>query len=509
MRTHRAVLPVLLAVSFACTTTPAPETTPAPTDTLPSPTDTLPSVTSPSPMPMPMPAPDTTRPTASADWPSYNGTLEGTRYSPLTQITPANASTLERACTFDSGEQMSMQSGPIVVGGVLYVTTDTSTYAIDAATCRRIWHTAKPYEGLSFLKNNHGVAYMDGRLFRVHGGVQAYALDAATGQVVWDVSFRQRDGEGAPLAPIAWEGLVFVGNSGGDNIGVQGHVHALDAATGREVWQFDVVPDTGPARATWPSGANAPPPTGGGLWSGFTLDPAAGILYVPAGNPAPDFMPRLREGANLYTNTVIALDARTGQMRDHVQVLDGRQGWHDWDVSATPALIRTRGGRPLLALAGKDGQLHGIEPSPMRIAWSVPTTTRENVDTPLTHERPTRFCPGTQGGTEWNGPAYKPQLNLVYVGAVDWCTSIQLVHPDSIPNPLPIDFTGHRGGGFGDFDPKEHWKGWITAADPDSGQVRWRYQARTPARSPGAHGDLQGHFLQPPVRPALRGEIAS
>lgn len=485
MRTDR-LTPGLLALlaGLACTPAVPPAGGPSPADTA-----------------SPAAPPATLQ--SRAEWPSYNNSLEGTRYSPLTQITPANASGLERACTFDTGEQMSMQSGPVVVGGVLYLTTDTSTYAIDAATCRRIWHTARSYAPLGFLKNNHGVAWLDGRLFRVHGGVHAYALDAATGQVVWDVSFRQRDGEGAPMAPIAWEGLVFVGNSGGDNIGVRGHVHALDAATGREVWRFDVIPDSGAARATWPSGPDAPPPTGGGLWTSFTLDPATGTLYVPAGNPAPDFMPRLREGANLYTNSLIALDARTGRMRDHVQILDGRRDWHDWDVSAAPALIRTRAGRPLLALPGKDGQLHGIEVAPMRIAWSVPTTTRENVDTPLTHTRATRFCPGTQGGTEWNGPAYDPRLNLVFTGAVDWCTSIRLVHPDSIPSPLPMDFTGHAGGGFGDFDPKERWKGWITATDPDAGAIRWRHQARTPilagvtATAGGIvmTGDMEGRLI--------------
>jgi alcohol dehydrogenase (cytochrome c) len=414
------------------------------------------------------------------DWQSYNGTLEGTRFSSLTQINATNASTLRRVCAFDSGEQMSMQSGPVVVGGVLYVTTDTSTYAIDAATCREIWHTARSYEPAGFLKNNHGVAYMDGRLYRVHGGVHAYALDAQSGRVLWDVDFRERDGEGAPMAPIAWNGLVFVGNSGGDNIGVQGHVHALDAATGREVWRFDVVPDTGHARRSWPAGDD-PAPTGGGMWSSFTLDPSAGILYVPAGNPAPDFMPELREGANLYANTLLALDARTGRMVDFIQILDGRLDWHDWDVSATPALIRTRAGTPLLALAGKDGQLHGIDPeTPMSILWSVPITTRENVEAPLTHRRATRFCPGTQGGTEWNGPAYNPGTNLVYTAAVDWCAHIRLVHPDSVPRPVPMDFTGHAGGGFGDFDPPARWRGWVTATDPDAGEIRWRHQADTP-----------------------------
>jgi PQQ-dependent dehydrogenase (methanol/ethanol family) len=421
-----------------------------------------------------------TRQPAGADWPSYNGSLEGARYSSLTQITAANASNLNRVCTFDTGENMAMQSGPVVVNGVLYLTTDTTTYAIDAATCQEKWRTALSYQPLGFLKNNHGVAYMDGRLFRVHGGVHAYALDAASGRMLWNVDFHERNGEGAPMAPLAWNGLVFVGNSGGDNIGVRGHVHALDAATGREVWRFDVIPDTGRARASWPSGRNSPPPTGGGLWSSFTLDPDQGILYVPAGNPAPDFMPRLREGANLYANSLLALDARTGRLLRYVQILDGRKDWHDWDVSATPALIHTRTGRSVLALAGKDGLLHAITPASMRITWSVPITTRANVTAPLTHARATRFCPGTQGGTEWNGPAYNPQLNLIFTGAVDWCTHIQLVHPDSVPNPIPMDFTGHAKGGFGDFDPKGQWKGWIVATDADAGRVRWRYETRTP-----------------------------
>ncbi|HEX6693484.1 MAG TPA: PQQ-binding-like beta-propeller repeat protein [Longimicrobiales bacterium] len=449
----------------------------------------------------------------NSDWSSYNNAVEGTRYSALSQITSANASGLGRVCTFDTHESMSMQSGPVVVNGVLYLTTDTSTYAVNAATCAQIWHTARSYQPIGFLKNNHGVAYMNGRLFRVNGDVHAYALDAATGRVLWDVDFREGAGEGAPMAPIAWNGLVFVGNSGGDNMGVQGHVHALDATTGREVWRFDVIPDTGAARATWPAG-NAVPPTGGGMWSSFTLDPASGVLYVPAGNPAPDFMPRLREGANLYANTLLALDARTGRLIDHVQILDGRKDWHDWDVSAAPALIRTRARRSLLALAGKDGQLHGIDPSPMRILWSVPITTRENVDAPLTHLRPTRFCPGTQGGTEWNGPAFNPQLNLVYTGAVDWCTHIQLVHPDSVPSPLPVDFTGHHEGGFGDFDPKAQWKGWITATDPDAGTIRWRYQADTPilagvtttAGGIVITGDMNGNLI---ILDAVSGTVVS
>jgi glucose dehydrogenase len=250
------------------------------------------------------------------------------------------------------------------------------------------------------------------------------------------------------------------------------------------------------------------------MWSSFTLDPARGVLYVPAGNPAPDFVPKLRSGANLYTNSVIALDARTGRFLTYVQ--PAKDDFHDWDVSATPALFTSRGGRSLLALAGKDGLLHGIDRTgdKLSIRYSVPTTTRANVDVPLTNEQATRFCPGTQGGTEWNGPAYNPDLNLIFVGAVDWCTSIQLINPDSIKLPLPKEFTGAVGGGFGTFDPTEGWQGWITAIDADSGTVRWKYRAATPilaavtATAGGAviSGDMNGNLL---ILDARTGALSS
>ncbi|MGH7444026.1 MAG: pyrroloquinoline quinone-dependent dehydrogenase [Longimicrobiales bacterium] len=449
----------------------------------------------------------------SSDWLTYNGSYEGSRFSELAQITAANAAELGEVCTFDTGEQMSSQSGPVVVDGVLYLTTDTSTYAIDAATCALKWRQSRSYSPLSTLKNNHGVAYMDGRLYRVAGNVHAYSLDAATGEVLWDVAFGDpTKGESAPMAPVAWDGLVFLGNAGGDVIGVTGRVYALDAASGREVWHFDVVPDSGAARQTWPSGPDAVPPTGGGMWSTFTLDPARGVLYVPAGNPAPDFILELRPGKNLYTNSVLALDARTGRLLDYIQTVE--DDYHDWDVSAAPALITTESGTVMLALAGKDGLLHAITGAPddFAVQYSVPTTTRSNIDAPLTHTQATRFCPGTQGGTEWNGPAYSPPLNLLFAGAVDWCANIQLVHPDSITLPLAQDFTGAVGGGFGNFDPKEQWQGWITAVDADSGSVRWKYRADTPilagitATAGGivVTGDMNGDLL---VFDAATGEL--
>src|SRR4029078_13055736 len=128
--------------------------------------------------------------------------------------------------------------------------------------------------------------------FRGANDGHVFAIDAASGQTVWDVSIADpQRGESVPMAPVAWNGMVFVGNAGGDNYGVTGRIFALDAATGKQVWRFDTVPKTGPAAATWGTKA---PPTGGTNWTTYSLDPATGVLYVCTGNPAPDFAIHVR-----------------------------------------------------------------------------------------------------------------------------------------------------------------------------------------------------------------------
>lgn len=414
------------------------------------------------------------------EWPTYNGNYEAHRFSPLTQITAANVARVRRACSYDTKEALPMQSGPLVINGIMYVTTDTSTYALDARTCALKWRQSKVYSPQQFLKNNRGVAYLDGSLFRGSGDGNVVALDASTGRTVWTTKIADPTrGENVPMAPLAWNGMVFVGNSGGDAVGVVGRMNALDAKTGRVLWTFKTIPDSGDARRGW-TNAEQVPPTGGGIWTSLSLDPARGVLYVPAGNPAPDFYPSLRPGPNLYTNSVIALDAKTGRMLSYIQPI--KNDYHDWDVSAAATVLTTRQGRSMLSLAGKDGLLHGIalDGNRMTIRYSVPTTTRSNVTAPLVPLRPVRFCPGTQGGSEWNGTAYNPALNLLYAGAVDWCFSVTQVPRDSIRLPLRPDFSGQLGGGFGKGDDKSQWKGWVTAVDADSGTVRWKYRAETP-----------------------------
>ena len=291
----------------------------------------------------------------TSDWPAYNGSYAGDRYSRLDEVTGQNVSSLRKTCTFDTGEKGTFQNGPVVVNGIIFLTTDVNTYAIDGATCEQKWKHTRDYSPRSWLGVNRGVAYLDGRLFRGAGDGHVYAIDAATGRTVWDVSIADpKRGETVPLAPIAWNGMVFVGNAGGDNFGVTGRVYALSAADGHTIWQFNTVPDTGPARATWTKASPENPPTGGATWTSYTLDTQNGILYIPTGNVAPDFVAALHPGESLYTTSVLALDARTGRIAGYVQPVKNDQ--HDHDVAAAVALITTRGGRQLALAAAKDGR---------------------------------------------------------------------------------------------------------------------------------------------------------
>ena len=450
------------------------------------------------------------------DWITYNGPLSGDRFSPLEQITTSNVGQLRQACAFDTPDTVSFQTGIVAVGGTLYFTAFGNTYAIDGATCQQKWKHSRT-EPANMLMVNRGVGYSDGKLFRGTADGHALALDATNGTLLWDVTIADpKKGESVPMAPIAWGGLVFIGNAGGDTFGVTGRIYGLDAATGKTVWKFNTIPESGPARATWLKASPENPPTGGATWTSYALDESNGVLYVATGNPAPDFMEALHPGENLYSNSILALEAKTGRLIAYVQPV--KNDFHDWDVSAGPSLITTKSGRPFIAAGAKDGYVYGIdrsgikgtagaEPDPdvLAVRSKALTTTQENVDTPLTTDRLTRFCPGTQGGIEWNGPTYHPALGLVYANSIDWCTSVKLMPVEKMKGAPGMPWTGmdHPEMAFGQFDPIDRWKGWVTAADPETGEVRWKVQTPKPmvaaitATAGGVvfTGDLDGNVL--------------
>ncbi len=426
------------------------------------------------------------------DWLNYNRTYEGDRYSPLKQITPANVSKLHLVHTFDLGKDVSsMQTGPVVVNGTMYFTTDTITYAINAATGQLKWERVRSVGKPVGYGANHGVAYLDGRLFRGASDAHVFALNAADGKIVWDMPLDiAGPGVSIPMAPLAWNGMVFIGNAGGDNAGITGHMYALDAKDGHMIWKFNTVPDSGPARETWPAAKKGIPISGGAFWTAISLDTKNGVLYIPAGNPAPDFDTEIREnGDELYTNCVIALDTKTGRMLGYIQLVKNDN--HDWDVDTAPVVITTKDGKQIIASANKNGLLSVLDRSAitnksgapdssrsLKLLYDVPTTVRENIDAPLSREKFVRFKPGTLGGSEWNGAAYHPALDLIYTGTDDWATAGKLYPMDSarmVPEP-----GGYYFGGTMQFDPPTEARGWVTAFNAKDGSERWKYQSPAP-----------------------------
>lgn len=461
-------------------------------------------------------------PSGSVDWPSYNRTLTSERFAPLDAITPANVGRLHIACTYDLDIDTSFQTGPIVVGKVMYATSEKETVAFDAATCAEHWRVKEEVAD-SYLKVNRGVAYLDGRLFRGLQDGRVVAYEASTGNKVWESRIADpKIGESVPAAPIAWDGMVFIGQAGGDNYGVKGRMYALDAASGKVLWETQLVPSeaeraepttstTKVAAPTWGNTARIPL-AGGATWTSYTLDPATGLLYVPGGNPAPDFVKEMRPGENLFTNSVVVLDARTGEYRRHFSLVP--EDFHDWDVSAAPTVVKTRAGRMLMAAAPKDGMLYGHDLATGERLYETAITRRENTKAPLSKEG-THFCPGTQGGSEWNGPAYSPATNLIYNGTVDWCTTVRVADPDKVASVAygqPWSGSADEKNAFGSFDPKSEWGGWIHAVDADSGEVRWKFRTPAPvlaAVTPTAGGlvfaaDMNGTVY---AFDATRGEV--
>ncbi len=425
-----------------------------------------------------------------ADWPAYNRTLAGDRYSPLAEITTANVGQLTLRCTYTLPEVVSFQTGPLVVDGTMYFTTFKGSYAIDASSCKEKWSRHRQSAGPPGLAVNRGFAYLDGRLFRGTADSHVIALDASNGQLLWDRALDvPGPGISVPMAPIAANGRVYVGNAGGDQVGVTGHVFALDARDGHVIWRFDVVPAQGYARRTWTN--SRLPISGGAFWTSFTLDESKGILYVPAGNPAPDFDTLDRTGLDLYADSVIAIDAATGRMLGYNQVV--KHDSHDWDVDSAPTLATTRAGHRIVASANKDGLLTILDRSKIgRSAASssgrapiipllsqTPTTTRENADMPLSRDHSVHFCPGMGGGTEWNGAAFSPRTDSLFVGAVDLCARVQIVRELVVPRRGQVWF-GSTGSMAQMIDPSSMARGWLTAYDAENGHVRWKFKAPHP-----------------------------
>jgi alcohol dehydrogenase (cytochrome c) len=428
-----------------------------------------------------------------SDWENYNKSLDGQRYSPLSEINVSNAANLSEVCRAPLAARGSLESGLVVVGDSMFVTTATDTFAIDPVTCRTKWRHTYHRSEAPGLSVNRGVAYLDGRVFRGTDDARLVALDASTGKALWtDVVGDASLGEYVAAAPVAWNGLVIVGTSGGE-FGIRGRILAYDVMTGREVWRFDTIPLGKEVGAdTWGDGKWAPH-GGGATWSAFTIDPVTAEVFAPIGNPVPDFAPGDRRGADLFTDSALVLDARSGQLRWWYQLESNDD--HDHDLAAAPLLFRNSRYENMMAAAGKDGLLHVVNRATHEAVFKVPVTTVDAERKTVTSTG-VKVCPGPAGGVLWNGPAFDPRRMTIFVGADDLCITLKTT-PGTSYVARGLNFGG------GALPGREPATGWLTAVDADTGAIRWKYHDAAPVLAgvtPTAGGivmtgDNDGNFL--------------
>jgi alcohol dehydrogenase (cytochrome c) len=432
------------------------------------------------------------------NWLYASKDYSGARFVELAQITPKNAGQLRAACIFRSNVAGATQTNPLVYKGVMYLTIDKATVAIDAATCRERWTYNWEQKGSIISPANRGVALKDGRLVRGTADGYLIALDMAKGTLLWSQKIADaKTSQYLSMPPLIYEDLVIYGPAGAD-WGQKNWIGAFKLATGEQVWRFNLIPDAGePGAETWPNQASREH-GGGSLWTPLSLDVKKGVLYVPVGNPAPDFYPDVRPGTNLYTNSAVALDVKTGKLLWYKQF--GPNDANDRDLSqVSPLFSATVKGksRNLLTVSGKDGLLRMLDRDSHDVLYELPITTRTDFDkVPVVGG--VHGCPGLLGGMEWNGPAYSPSTKTLYVATVDWCGTFT-------KTDQPPEFTEHAHyyGGAVTPDPREQARGWLQAIDATSGKLRWKKQWPTPlvagvtATSGGMlfTGDLNNDFL--------------
>ncbi len=406
-------------------------------------------------------------------WPTVNLNYAGDRFAAPSQITPQNAALLGEVCHVRVDAGGSFQSGLVLVDGLLYLTARYATVALDPADCSVAWKSIYTPEGPEPLPVVRGPAFADGRIFRGTTDCRLLALDAKSGSLLWKVKpCDSSRGESLAAAPLAWNGMLYIGIAGGD-FGVRGRIFAFDAATGREVWHFNTVPAPGEFGAdTW--AGDSARTGGGGTWSTVTLDPDSGELFVPVGNPGADFDAEPRGGSNLFTNSLLVLDARTGGLKWWYQLSSHDD--KDYDLGAAPMLFTASDGAPAIALGSKDGYLTVLDRATHKLEFKLPITTVLNQKRPVSTQV-LRTCPSVVGGVEWNGPAYDALHHAIVVGAVDWCADVKK-NETSQYKPGEM-FMGGTFKLVSDPPPS----GWITSVDAASGKVRWRFHAAAPVVS--------------------------
>ena len=421
---------------------------------------------------------------AAKNWLSYNGDYTGRRYSGLDQLTSKNVASLRAQWVFHAPNSDSLEVTPVVVDGMMFVTSANDAYALDAQTGREIWHHARPVtEGLiddASQHHNRGVGVWGSKVFMETDNAHLLCLDARSGHLLWDVPYTDGNRNyGATSAPLVVNGKIIVGTSGGDD-GVRGFVSAYDADTGKLVWQFWTIPAPGEAGSeSWPGDIYLH--GGGTTWMPGTYDPELHTLYWGTSNPSPDFDGGPRPGDDLYTDCVLALDPDTGKLKWYFQFTP--HDLFDYDATETPVLIDAiYQGQPrrLLVEANRNGFLYVLDRTDGKFLSAVPFVEKLNwakkIDAqgrPVrTEVKPTangtRVCPGFNGATNWYAPSYNPETRLFYFLASENC-NIYFFHAEKFTPGQAYYSTGVKQ------SPGDNSKKILLAYELGSDKPAWKY----------------------------------
>lgn len=374
------------------------------------------------------------------NWLTYSGTYFSQRYSELDQITPDNVNDLTLQWVYQTPVQGAWQSSPIVVDGVMYLTQrPNDIVALDARTGRVFWiysHPTSPNHRACCGANNRGVAVLGDKVFMATLDAHVVAVDATSGTELWNVEVGKMEANiSYTLAPLAIDDKIIIGTSGGDQ-GVRGYVVALDADTGEEAWRFYTIPGPGePDHETWE--ACPPNPTtycdpeawkhgGGPAWLTGSYDPELNLVYWGIGNPGPDYNRAQRPGDNLYTCSVVALDADTGELQWYFQFTPDDP--YDYDAVQIPVLAditRNNTEFKVMLWANRNGFYYVLDRATGRFLTGRPFVqvnwaealddSGRPIETPQPPGQPT--YPGNLGATNWYSPSYSPRTEQFYVSA--------------------------------------------------------------------------------------------
>lgn len=405
-------------------------------------------------------------------WPYFGNDRDNTRFSPLTQITPANVNKLGVAWTASLGQyQVLAESFPQVVGNTMFVTTNTDEIiAFNATTGSVLWHYASPVDfslstgvGGYGVTVNRGVAVENGKAYIVtfDGKLQAVTVD--TGERLWQTTVADPHlGYYETMAPTVWNGLVFAGSSGSQD-GVRGFVSAFDANTGKLVWRFYTVPAPG---TSWvPKGRHG----GGAVYMPPTIDPSTGLLYVGTGTPSPVLLGTGRAGPDLYSDSILALQARTGKLVWYYQETPHDQ-WSYGAASPVTLFDANVGGKKVRAVgeAGKDGHFYILNAATGKLLF--PPVAYVTVHHPPPTTKGVVSCPGTVGGSPYSPIAYSPLTHAAYISGIDACFILKLTEKVTGGEQ---DFAGTR-------TPVKKKSGTFSAVDVNTGKFLWKLKLATP-----------------------------